>query len=94
MPVYAGDLVSSGKITQIAVGVNPGVDAFHVVVQEGTGPCNQQYIIFFRANSPSDGFFNRLYATALSALHTGATVRILGMSGDTCHDANYIQIDK
>ena len=93
--VSAGELVKESQIIRIGNSSDGVKDDFFITMSGGVGPCADTHIIFRRADAPSDGFFNRLYSTALLAYSTGSKkVRVASSSGDSCITATYIELLK
>lgn len=94
-PAYAlaGNLVYDAKIVRLASSSDGISDDFFIEVSGGGGPCANTGIVFPRSLSPSDGYFNRMFAIALTAYTTGSVrVRVYTPSGDDCETARFIEI--
>jgi hypothetical protein len=90
---FAVELVANTKITRIGTSTNGVTDNFFIRTEGGTGPCAGKSIIFKRADAPSEGFYERLYSTALAAYTSGQTnVRVVNPNGDDCGAATYIDM--
>jgi len=90
---YAENLVTNAKITRLASSSNGTSDDFFIEVEGGSGPCANGTIIFPRSLSPSDGFFNRMFAIALTAYTTQSVkVRAFTPVGSDCSTASFIEI--
>ncbi len=92
---YAGNLVTNAKIIRLASSSNGSSDDFFIEVEGGSGPCANGTIIFPRSLSPSDGFFNRMFAIALTAYTTqSVNVRAFTPAGTGCGTASFIEISE
>lgn len=92
---YSGELVKDAEIIRIGNSSDGMSDNFFITLSEGTGPCANKNVIFPASKSPSEGFHNRLYSTAMLAYTTGSKkVRIFNPVDDSCTAATYIDISK
>ena len=90
---HAGELVTNAKIIRLASSSNGVSDDFFIEVEGGVGPCANGPIVFPRSLSPSDGFFNRMFAIALTAYTTQSLkVRAYTPVGNDCSAARFIEI--
>lgn len=97
VPAYAsaGNLVYDAKIVRLASSSDGITDDFFIEVSGGGGPCANTGIVFPRVLSPSDGYFNRMFAIALAAYTTGSVrVRVYTPSGSDCGTARFIEIQE
>ena len=91
---FAVELIANTKITHIGTSTNGVSDNFFIHTVGDTGPCVGKSIIFKRSSAPSDGFYERLYSTALTAYTTGQTnVRVVNPHSDDCTAASYIDMN-
>jgi hypothetical protein len=88
----AVELVKESQIIRIGTSSDGVTDDFFITMSDGVGPCANKHIIFRRADVPSDGFFNRLYSTALLAYSTGS--KEVRVAGSSCSTATYIDLIK
>lgn len=94
VPSLAGELVKDTQIIRIGTSSNGVSDDFFITTSGGVGVCANKHIIFKFSNAPSDGFFNRLYSTALVAYSAGEkNVRVVGLD-DACTSGSYIDLIK
>lgn len=90
---FAGNLVYEAKIVRLASSYNGTADDFFIEVSGGGGPCANGGIVFPRSLAPSDGFFSRMFAIALTAYTTeNVRVRVYTPSGTDCNTALFIEI--
>lgn len=93
--VSAGELVKESQITRVGNSSDGTTDNFFITVSGGVGPCANKHIIFRRVDAPSDGFYNRLYSTALLAYSTDSKkVRVVNPSSNSCTTATYMDLTK
>jgi len=69
-------------------------DEFAVVHSGGTGTCASTALVFKASEAPSADAFNRLYATALTAITTGMKIRVGNYVGSSCSSVDYIKLYK
>ena len=87
------DLVANARIVRIASSSNGFADDFFIEVVGGSGPCANGSIIFPRSQAPTEAFFGRMFAIALTAYATeNANVRVYAPSSNVCNAAKFIQI--
>ena len=87
------DLVVNAQIVRIASSSNGYADDFFVEISGGSGPCADGSIIFPRSAAPTEAFFSRMFAIALTAYATEHTnVRVYSPSSNVCSAAKFIQI--
>ncbi len=92
---FAGELANNAEITRIGTSSNGVTDDFFITLSGGTGPCTNRHVIFPASKSPSEGFYDRLYATALLAYSNGSKkVRVVNPTDDNCNTATYIELSK
>ena len=92
----SGELVKNAEITRIGSSSDGTTDNFFITVSSNdNGPCANGHITFPRDQAPSDGFFNRLYSTALMAYAAGSkNIRVVNVGSSSCSGATYIEVAK
>lgn len=89
----SADLVVNAQIVRIASSSNGVSDDFFVEVSGGSGPCANGSIVFPRSLAPTEAFFSRMFAIALTAYATeNQNVRVYAPSSNVCSAAKFIQI--
>ena len=89
----SADLFNNARIVRIASSSNGYTDDFFIEVSGGSGPCSDGGIIFPRTQAPTEAFFGRMFAIALTAYTTEhKNVRVYSPSSNNCSAARFIQM--
>ena len=91
---YSGTyVVLDAEITNIANTSSNGAN-FALATKGGTGPCTNQWIVFYESDASNSNAHQRAYSTALMAFATGLKVNIHNYTSSSCDHASYIEVKK